>query len=65
MDWAGYNIVSAIAQHGLNGIEKVDDPVEPFIGTLPAAIPDWPAKHDEYIGQSLANDLRREKDGDR
>ena len=30
-----------------------DDPVENFIGALPSNTPDWPDRHDQYLGQAL------------
>ena len=44
--------LSAVGRHALN------DPLEPFIGAIPTTVPDWTAKHDEYIGRSLSDELR-------
>lgn len=33
----------------------LDDPLEPFIGSVQSNIPDWTEHHDQYLGESLLN----------
>ena len=35
-----------------------DDPIEKFIGAFDSGIPDLGTRHHEYVGQSLADELR-------
>jgi hypothetical protein len=35
-----------------------DDPIEKFIGAFDSGVPDLGTRHHEYIGQSLADELR-------
>ena len=46
--------LSAVRHHALN------DPLEQFIGAIPTSVPDWAARHDEFLGQSLADELKGE-----
>ncbi|MBM3333743.1 hypothetical protein FJY63_03695 [Candidatus Sumerlaeota bacterium] len=36
----------------------IEDPVEDFIGALRGNIPDWADEHDEYIGQTLVEQMK-------
>ena len=42
----------------------VDDPVEKFIGAFRSNVPGWAERHDEYLGQSLAEEDNTKKDND-
>lgn len=33
----------------------VDDPLEPFIGSVHSHQPDWTEQHDQYLGEGLLN----------
>lgn len=34
----------------------VNDPLEPFIGSVQSNRPDWTERHDQYLGENLVND---------
>lgn len=36
----------------------IADPVENFIGMFKSSIPDWADQHDQYMGQTLAAQMR-------
>lgn len=36
----------------------VDDPLFPFAGAIKSDVPDWADRHDYYIGQGLAEEMR-------
>ncbi len=36
----------------------IDDSLDNFVGAFSSDVPDWTEKHDEYIGEKLAEDLK-------
>ena len=42
---------------GMN--QFLHDPLEEFIGAFSTNLPDWAEKHDTYLGQTLAEELKQ------
>lgn len=40
----------------------VDDPLAKWIGAFDSGLPDWADNHDKYIGESILQHMRNEKD---
>ncbi|TAH51364.1 MAG: hypothetical protein EYC68_10610 [Chloroflexota bacterium] len=42
------------------GMQQVlHDPIEDFIGAFPSQVPDWVEKHDQYVGESLFQEMKK------
>jgi hypothetical protein len=40
-----------------------DDPIEKFIGAFHSDISDWAEKHDNYLGQTLMEEMKKQEPG--
>ncbi len=43
---------------------RTADPLEPFIGVLESAVPDWADQHDEHLGRNVMQELNTAAHGD-
>jgi len=40
-----------------------DDPIEKFIGAYHSNVPDWADQHDNYLGQTLLEEMKNQEPG--
>ncbi len=42
--------------------QKIDDPLDEFVGAFRSDVPDWADNHDKYLGENLMREMRGENE---